>query len=219
MSDSASEDEIEQKFDEEGMPAEGPYGGPDGGSNPGVIYPIMFLVLNALGVLCAWGIYALSPAPYDKQIIILKSMDLGYLYIAVRVLCLVLNFQQVFVAVNRKKAKADNPDQYIYKTTLRDDPVVRLIAKGPIGAFNRSQRAIDNTREVFAGLLADVLLGGFVFPKPMLVCVCIYFCARMAFSAGYVKSAAGRGPGQGISFLTATVIGGMMLFAGIKSLF
>merc|ERR1712050_687445 len=135
-----------------------------------------------LGLLAACGIYSFSPESYDAKILILKVWDLGYLYVAVRVLTLILAFQQVFVAVGRKKAKCDNPDQYVYKTQLKNDPVVRLHVEGAIGEFNRAQRGIDNTREVFAVILADVLLGGFVFPKPMLVCVCVYFCARMAYS-------------------------------------
>jgi len=220
MADSSSEHlEIPLELDEEGMAAVGPYGGVNGSMNPVVVYPMMFAVTNVVGLLCAWGIYAISPASYDGKIAALKGQDLGYLYVAVRVLTLVLSFQQVFVAIGRKMAKADNPDQYIYKTQRRDEPVVRLVTTGAIGAFNRAQRAIDNTREVFATVLVDVLLGGYVFPKPMLVCVCLYFCARLCFSAGYIKSPGGRGPAQGVSFLMACVIGGLMLFPGLKSFF
>jgi len=218
MSDSSdSEDQKNIELDAEGMPEKGPYGGTEGGMNPAIIYPILQIVMNGLGVLCAWGIYALSTTSYDSKIATLKAQDLGYLYVAVRILQQVLQWQQIFVAVGRKKAKADNPDQYIYKTQLKDDPVVRLVIKGPIGACNRAQRAIDNTREIFAGLMADVVLGGYVFPKPMLICVCLYFCARMVFSAGYMKSAGARSSGQGISFLLMMVMSGLMLFPGIKS--
>merc|ERR1712048_729121 len=134
MSSSENDNGHEQllKLDEEGMPETGPYGGVEGGTNPGVVYPIVNLVMMGLGLLCAWGIYALSPKAYDAKILTLKNQDLGYLYLAVRVLTLVLAFQQVFVAVGRKKAKCDNPDQYVYKTQLRNDPMVRLVTKGPI---------------------------------------------------------------------------------------
>lgn len=215
-SDSESEEII--KLDEDGMVAEGPYGGPEGGMNPGIVYPIMYIVQNALGALCAWGIYKLDEDTYDVKIRLLRAQELGYLYIAVRILTLVLDFQQVFVAVGRKIAKAENPDQYIYKTMLREQPYIRLEMEGVIGEFNRAQRAIDNTREKFATILADVLLGGYVFPKPMLTCVCIYFVSRMAFSCGYMQTVKSRTPGQAISFLVLMVIGGMNLLSGILAL-
>lgn len=209
--------EKKEELDETGLPVNRPYGD----RNPVIIYSIITLVQLGLGYLAAFGIYALMKHVFgssdaDTKIAKLKEGDLGYLYIAARVMALVLSVQQIFVAVGRKSSKCANPDQYVYETKLGPPPYVGLVSQGVIGQFNRAQRAIDNTRETYPVMVMDTLLAGYVFPKPILVLACLYLFARCGFSYTYMYSS--RGKAQAVSFILMMVLGGLELFAGVQAL-
>jgi uncharacterized MAPEG superfamily protein len=199
-------------LDEKGLPAEAPYGK----VNPAIVYPIANVILLGIGLLIAWGVYSISWKTYDARVAVLKQHDLGYLYLAVFLMSLVLPMQQVFVAYHRKMAKVDNPDQYISKTMLKDDPYVRLEQDGPVGAFNRAQRGIDNTREMFATTVLNLVFAGYVFPVPVLVMSIVYLVGRIAYSAGYISAGSMRVPGMLLSMVASIVINGLQLFATIQ---
>jgi len=206
---------VEKKLDEKGMPTSGAYDK----VNPAVIYSIMNVVFTAVGLGLAYAIHSTNSDAYDAKIATLKAADLGYAYLAVYVLQQTLFAQQIFVALGRKKSHASNPDQYIYETVGRaGEPYVRLVTEGAVGEFNRAQRGIDNTREGFPMILAQVVLAGFVYPKVVLAISVVYFFARCLYSHGYIKGAASRMPGQFMSMLsTGVVLGSLNLFVAIKA--
>ena len=71
---------------------------------------------------------------------------------------------QLFVSWERFNTGVQNPDQYVYKTRLREEPYVTLETEGPVGRLNRAQRGIDNYRELAPNLAVRTLLAGFIFP-------------------------------------------------------
>jgi len=205
-----------QALDDKGLPAAGPYAK----VNPAILYPIMMLVFVGLGYLIAWGIYSASTQStasekkFDAKFAMLATFVLQYLYLAVFVLAQVLPIQQIFVAFHRKQAKVENPDQYIFKTMLKNDPYVRLETEGPVGAFNRAQRGIDNTREMFVGFVLNLVFAGFVFPEAALALSLLFLVGRIAYSAGYIGSS--RTPGQILSMLAGVTTTGLQLFATVQ---
>lgn len=217
MNNSESEEEWtddeeapKQKLDENGLPVEGPYAK----MNPAIIYPIFMLVFLGIGYLIAWGIYSISWEHYDTKVALLRQQNLGCLYVAIFLISLVLPIQQIFVALHRKNAKVDNPDQYIFKTMLKDQPYVRLETEGAVGAFNRSQRGIDNTREMIVVTVVNLVFAGYVFPEAVLAMSMLYLVGRVAYSAGYIYCT--RAPGMLLSTLASTVINGLQLFATVQ---
>mmetsp|Transcript_150961 Transcript_150961/g.262979 ORF Transcript_150961/g.262979 Transcript_150961/m.262979 type:complete len:238 (-) Transcript_150961:135-848(-) len=201
-------------LDKQGMPEAGPYGN----VNPIAAYTIMEAVAAVLFTLIAWGIYALSADHYKPKVQILHQYNLGYVYIAAYVLNLTLSMQQMVVAKHRALSKASNPDQYIFKTMLKDDPYVRLETKGPIGKFNRSQRGIDNTRDIFPQTLMFLLLSGFVFSEAALVLAFLFMVGGVLYSCGYVNATDSRGPGMLIRFIAQYTLMGITIFIGIMAL-
>eukprot|EP00928_Gymnodinium_smaydae_P079800 TRINITY_DN63649_c0_g1_i1.p1 TRINITY_DN63649_c0_g1~~TRINITY_DN63649_c0_g1_i1.p1 ORF type:complete len:217 (+),score=45.77 TRINITY_DN63649_c0_g1_i1:76-726(+) len=203
-------------LDERGMPTSGPYDK----MNPLIVYPIITIIFNGIGVLVAWGIHSADSVAHDYKIHVLKSNDLGFLYLGMFIFNLTGFVQQVFVAVGRKASYADNPDQYIYETVGRPElPYVRLATAGAVGAFNRAQRGIDNSRETYPQVVVNALLAGYVYPKAVFGIALVYLVARSIYSHGYIKQASGRMPGQLLTMLaTAVVLPGLHLFAGIKAL-
>eukprot|EP00440_Ansanella_granifera_P065208 gb/GFBE01070713.1/.p1 GENE.gb/GFBE01070713.1/~~gb/GFBE01070713.1/.p1 ORF type:complete len:222 (+),score=47.97 gb/GFBE01070713.1/:1-666(+) len=217
MSGSDTENDVEQALLSNGLPAKPPYEN----MNPMVIYPIFTLVQLGLGYLAAWGIYAATAHErVDEKIKTLRENDLQYFYWAVVVLTLIPSILQTFVAKHRKLAHVDNPDQYVYKTMTSggpETPYVRLEYKGDVGQFNRSQRGIDNFREVYPTILAYVLLAGYVFPLPTLIATVVLLIGRSLYSMLYIQSPGGRGGGFGISLLATLVLNGLVLFTAVQA--
>lgn len=210
--DEEAQPEKPKKLDAQGLPEEGPYAT----VNPAFLYPIMMIVFQGIGYLIAWGIYSTRSAHYDGRLAVLRAHELGCLYLAVFFIAQVLPIQQVFVAYHRKMAKVENPDQYIFKTMLKNEPYVRLETEGPVGAFNKAQRGIDNTRESFAGVVVNLTFAGYVFPEVALAMSILYLVGRVAYSAGYISST--RTAGAILSMLATVTTGGLQLFATVQIL-
>lgn len=186
--------------------------------NPAVVYPILKVVITAVGLGVACGIHSTDSDKYDAKIAILKGADLGYVYLAVWLLDLTLYAQQIFVALGRKKSYADNPDQYIYEAVGKGEVYVRLVEDGVVGAFNRAQRGIDNTRETFPMVVAQTLLAGYVYPKVVLGLAVLFFFGRCLYSHGYIQGAKSRVPGLFLTMLVCGIgLGGLQLFIGVKA--
>lgn len=208
--DEVDVEEAPTPLDARGLPEKGPYGG----ANPAIVYPIATLVMLGLGYLIAWGIYSLGWEKYDAKVAVLRLHDLGYLYLAVFVVSLVLPIQQVFVAYHRKLSKVENPDQYAFKTMLRDEPYVLLERQGAVGAFNRAQRGIDNTREIIVRDVVNLVFAGYVFPEAVFAMSILYLVGRVGYSAGYIGwPCKSRAPGMALSMIASIVINGLQLFA------
>merc|ERR1711879_381895 len=109
----------------------------------------------------------------------------------------------------------DEPDQYIYETVGKDEPYVRLVSTGPVGEFNRAQRGIDSTREIFTDTVVKAVFAGYVFPKAVFVIAILFFFARALYSHCYMKSANNFSPVTLLSVPTDVVLSGLQLFAGI----
>jgi len=213
MSDDEHETAKPLILDQKGMQVEGPYSN----MHPAVMLTIIEAVTLGLGYLCAWGIYSLGPkADYDKKYVLLKGFDLAWFYLAIFVFTKITSVLQMFVGCGRREAHADNPDQYIFETKLVNQPYVRLVTDGAVGKFNRAQRGIDNFRELLPGVLANVLLAGFIFTKATFGLVCAVFVGRVLYSAGYIEGNFNRVPGMLIFMLSNMIISGLVFFSIIK---
>lgn len=208
--DEEAQIEEPKKLDAQGLPETGPYAS----VNPAFLYPVMMIVFQLIGYAIAWGIYSHRSEHYDGRVAVLRAHELGCLYLAVLIIGQVLPIQQIFVAYHRKMAKVENPDQYVFKTMLKTEPYVRLESEGPVGAFNKAQRGIDNTRETFANMVVNLVFGGYVFPEAALAMSILFLVGRTAYSAGYISSS--RMTGGVLSMLATTTTGGLVLFTTVQ---
>eukprot|EP00811_Abedinium_folium_P011372 NODE_20523_length_794_cov_2.352324.p1 GENE.NODE_20523_length_794_cov_2.352324~~NODE_20523_length_794_cov_2.352324.p1 ORF type:complete len:213 (-),score=59.53 NODE_20523_length_794_cov_2.352324:77-715(-) len=200
-----------KELDERGLPVKGPHAN----VNPFMRYSLLQLLEIVAGYLVAWGIYSINPLAFDLRLNLLRNYDLGYLYIAVAIVTRIPDVMQIFVAVQRLAACVPNPDQYIFKTMLRDEPYIRLEAEGDVGRFNKAQRAIDNMRETFPSFLANFLMAGFVFPVPALCIAVVMLLGLVLFIVGYIKDS--RVPGKVVTRICNLLAAGLVLYAGVEA--
>merc|ERR1719296_302685 len=121
--------------------------------------------------------------------------------------------------IGRKEGRVENPDQYVYEVVGKPElPYVRLVHSGPLGRFNRAQRAINNSREYFAFLLVQSLLAGFVYPQAVFLLSAVYLYARHVYTKRYIEQRETRIPANVLSLLLGQeVLKGMVLLTGIQS--
>eukprot|EP00747_Dinoflagellata_sp_TGD_P213848 gnl/TRDRNA2_/TRDRNA2_86758_c0_seq1.p1 gnl/TRDRNA2_/TRDRNA2_86758_c0~~gnl/TRDRNA2_/TRDRNA2_86758_c0_seq1.p1 ORF type:complete len:238 (-),score=29.38 gnl/TRDRNA2_/TRDRNA2_86758_c0_seq1:236-949(-) len=185
-------------------------------ASPAFMYPIIMLGELGIGYLVAWGVYSFDKASVAVKIMILKEYGLGYLYLAVVVAVRIPYIMQTFVALEGRAAKASTPEQYMYKTMV--SRYVRLENRGRVGRFNRAQRAVENMRETFPGILASLILGGFVYPVPALITAIVLLAGRIMFSVGYIWRDGLKMPGMILSSLAGIIAGGFLLFSAVQAL-
>ena len=63
---------------------------------------------------------------------------------------------------------------------------------GPVGKFNRAQRAAFHMDESGAFVVTSMLLAGFVMPKLVYILSACYFLGRVEFGNAYTESLEGR---------------------------
>jgi len=86
----------------------------------------------------------LPDSKVESKIRLLADYDLGWLYLAVFLLKFVPNAINAVVAARRKEARANNPDQHVYRVYTAPGapalPYVLMETEGDVGRFNRAQR-------------------------------------------------------------------------------
>jgi len=188
---------------------------------------LFFTAINAVvlgvGVGLAFLIYHYLPdSKSEGKIRLLAEYDLGWLYLAVFVLKFGLNAINAVVASRRKEARANNPDQHVYRVYTAPGapalPYVLMETEGDVGRFNRAQRAAANYLEYLSGVLASTLLAGFVFPLPVFVASVVYVLGRLMMTVQYSQAAKARTPGFATSNIAAVVVDGLLLLAACKAL-
>lgn len=182
------------------------------GRNPFVFYPIMMIVSTTLGFFFGWGMHYIAK-PYDK-LAAMGAQDMGYLYLTLWLVCRLQSILQIFVGAARVESGIQNPDQYVYKTYLRDEPYVRMCNdEGPMGKFNRTQRGLDNMRETFPELLVAIVCSGYVYPHATLCCTLLFMVGAVVYQHEYAKALESRMGGFMIRFFAILGLNGMHFFA------
>jgi uncharacterized membrane protein YecN with MAPEG domain len=164
----------------------------------------------------------LPDSKVESKIRLLADYDLGWLYLAVFLLKFVPNAINAVVAARRKEARANNPDQHVYRVYTAPGapalPYVLMETEGDVGRFNRAQRAAGNYLEYLPGQLATSLLAGFVYPLPVFIVSVIYVVSRITMTLRYSEEAKGRTPSYATSRIVAVVVDGLLLLAAFKAL-
>merc|ERR1719469_1263821 len=169
-----------------------------------------------VGVLIALGIYNFGTKErYDQRIDVLRSNDVGWLYLSAFILRLGFLAIGINLGNARKASKVGLPNQQVYKVyTPSGAPqlgYVLMEEEGEIGAFNRAQRAFQVYLENAPQNFLYFVLAAFVFPFPCFVLTSLYAFFRAWAAVGYTSSTAGRGKGSMFGGFAALTAEGMVL--------
>lgn len=189
---------------------------------------MLFLQVPMIAGGLAWGTYlALAyglgqKAKLDAKFLLLKSHDLGWVYLSVWITQQARSRLMVNANARRAGARVGRPDQHAYKVmdpkAKSDAPLVLMANSGALGRFNRAQRGIFNTDEAAPLFLASTLLAGFVFGPvvPGLSALAAY--GRVKFGLGYAESGAGRMAGFMPAMIAEGWMSGLVGLIAIKTL-
>ena len=175
---------------------------------------MLFVVVPGIQLFLASATYAgayhlLGQGPkLDAKFTLIKTYELGYVYLAVSIIALGRARLVVNANANRAAARVDRPDQHVYKTmdsqAQASAPLVLMANTGDIGRFNGAQRGIFNTDEALPSFLMNTLLAGAVFGPVVVVVALLGVYGRITFGLGYTE-----GSGQRLSgFMPAMIAEG-----------
>lgn len=169
-------------------------------------------------------------AQYENRIQILAAYSLSYLYFAAVNMSMLVSFMNVYPQFHRSKimrpdsgALTANP--IIYKVNFpiharKSMPFIVMEEEGAVGQYNRASRALHQFTESSPGLVLCILLGGLVFPFPVLVLATLFASGRIVSQVGYAEQGYGSvSPGATLSTMAATTVEMLVFLAGVKSLY
>lgn len=140
----------------------------------------------------------------DEHLQILADHDLGWLYAAWYLMYAARLYHNINSNGARAGARVGRPDQHVYRVysatgnnKKKSDGAtapqyVFLENDGPVGKFNRAQRAAFHMDECGAFVVTSMLLAGFVMPKLVYILSACYFLGRVEFGNAYTESLEGR---------------------------
>jgi hypothetical protein len=157
----------------------------------------------AMGLIWIANKLMSSKMTYTYRLELLRDYDLGWLYAAWYVLMLTRSYATINANGAREAARVDRPDQHTYKimanpqsktgaVDLSNAPYVLMENVGPVGRFNRAQRAAFHFDEGLELLLGSIFLAGIIFPQLVFGLMAIYCVGRKRFTDGYTESCKGR---------------------------
>ena len=186
-----------------------------------VLYATFTSVVSIIAGTFAYFAIVKNNATADAKIAILSEYDFGYLYMA----AFILKLGQFSMGINlgsaRKESKVNVPDQQVYQVKGAEGSklgYVLLEYDGVIGRFNRAQRAVQNYNETFPQNALYILLGGFVYPKEVMVLATIFAVARVVSAIGYTGGADGRLGGFMLSNVAVTIIEALVVISGYRAI-
>jgi len=175
-----------------------------------------------IGLALAYAIYTFGSTQLYNQALNRIPSDFGWMYLCMTLFSLLPALQTVLYCFDaRWEVDFGVPDQQIFQVTGpnyydKSNQYVRLVRDGPLGRFNRAQRAYFNTLEFLPCLVGHALCSGVVFPFPTFVVVVGFFLSRMLYTHGYTNSKAGRLPGFVLSAdLFVPLLEGLTLLAAL----
>eukprot|EP01065_Artemidia_motanka_P010084 TRINITY_DN15293_c0_g1_i1.p1 TRINITY_DN15293_c0_g1~~TRINITY_DN15293_c0_g1_i1.p1 ORF type:complete len:248 (+),score=75.68 TRINITY_DN15293_c0_g1_i1:477-1220(+) len=175
-------------------------------------------VFFSIGFGVSWAIYLSDKDKYNARFDSVVRYKLHHMYLALFLMR--VGFQAIVFAAasERRCALVNPPDQHVYQVYGAKEPgLVRLVNdSGPVGRFNRAQRAVFNYLEVLPYTLLSYLLAGAIFPKAAMIIIAVFSVARLGYAIGYAKEPNARGPGLAIGGLAAWCLDALVLLVALK---
>mmetsp|Transcript_21490 Transcript_21490/g.66280 ORF Transcript_21490/g.66280 Transcript_21490/m.66280 type:complete len:235 (-) Transcript_21490:152-856(-) len=170
-----------------------------------VQFVFLFVIAPLLASAAFWAATKVSnEAVIVRKLKFLREYDLGYAYAAWYFVFLGKTYASISAVCARAPARVGRPDQFIYRAAgEKKGPYVLMVSDdGPMGRFNRAQRASANLDENLPLFVTGLLLNTAVLGKVGLALGLLYFLGACKFAEDYKTAAKQRGPG----FLLGTII-------------
>eukprot|EP00281_Chroomonas_sp_CCMP1168_P030526 CAMPEP_0206241808 /NCGR_PEP_ID=MMETSP0047_2-20121206/16704_1 /ASSEMBLY_ACC=CAM_ASM_000192 /TAXON_ID=195065 /ORGANISM="Chroomonas mesostigmatica_cf, Strain CCMP1168" /LENGTH=211 /DNA_ID=CAMNT_0053666751 /DNA_START=27 /DNA_END=662 /DNA_ORIENTATION=+ len=201
--------------DKTGIPTKSNY---PGGMSVPALYTMFQGVFMSVGGAIAYAVYTYgNTAKYDAKMVVVKGLDLGWLYaglLAFKVGGIVL---QMMLGVARKESKVAPPDQHVYQG-YGESKYTLMVQEGAHGRFNRAQRAWCNYLEQQPYFLAMFVLNGFVYPFETFCMACGWLASRSIGALGYIKSADDRMGGNLLGMVISSTMECMIALTAFRTL-
>lgn len=174
-----------------------------------------------IGFAIAYAVYTYGGTEaYAKKIALVISNDMHYIYLAAflisRLTVWLNNFPMIYKArVMTMKSGNLRSNMYIYKE-YNSDKIVLLDDGEETGKYNRANRSLHHFTENVAGICCGMVLAGFCFPFPVLVCVCIFSAGRVIHQIGYTSGYGPHAAGFMLGMISGSAIDGMNLLVALK---
>mmetsp|Transcript_117995 Transcript_117995/g.252014 ORF Transcript_117995/g.252014 Transcript_117995/m.252014 type:complete len:250 (-) Transcript_117995:76-825(-) len=174
-------------------------------------YTVMVLLFapRVLFTALACAIYWANKEDYDNRMLVWQhpsaaaySLHLEYLYIAVGLFGVLSSFLNTFPMIYKGQVMPGSAgnlraNMLIYKVNWQTPdqkmPYVVLEESGEVGEYNRANRALHHFTENGTALGAVILLGGLIFPLPVMVLTIGYVVARIWYQIAYTTGGYGMG--------------------------
>eukprot|EP00746_Dinoflagellata_sp_MGD_P135484 gnl/MRDRNA2_/MRDRNA2_69518_c0_seq1.p1 gnl/MRDRNA2_/MRDRNA2_69518_c0~~gnl/MRDRNA2_/MRDRNA2_69518_c0_seq1.p1 ORF type:complete len:205 (-),score=35.23 gnl/MRDRNA2_/MRDRNA2_69518_c0_seq1:199-813(-) len=201
-------------------------------ANVKIVLFIVSIYLLAVGLALAG--YFLDQEENDARIEQLAPFGYGWACLSVIVIFIGIKAVGKNAGTARKKSGVDRPDQHAYEVVEHSEgdsnvgasasgkalggAAVRMSSDGPLGEFNRAQRAAFNWQENLPVTLAELMLIAAGVGRMALVFAVIISLGRVAFALGYTSAVSGRIPGFALSMLGETSAHILVFILGIRAL-
>jgi len=191
---------------------------------------MLLFKLPLIGQALCWSIYLVcgrvlgQQEVYDKKFEVIHEYQLGYIFLAVWIVCMTRSASICQANGARAPARVDRPDQHVYRIMsasgpLKDSPYVMMANTGPQGRWNRAQRGVFNADESMPMVLVNCILAASVF-GPVVPCICLLIAyGRVTFTVKYKQSASARLAGFLPAMIGEKLLEGLVLLCAIKSVF
>mmetsp|Transcript_31213 Transcript_31213/g.58601 ORF Transcript_31213/g.58601 Transcript_31213/m.58601 type:complete len:219 (-) Transcript_31213:55-711(-) len=185
-----------------------------------------FLIIpRAIGFGIAYGVYAWGATSlYDKKIAVLTTYQLGYLYLAAVIFCVMVHFVNAFPMYYKSKVMKQDAgnlraNMFIYKVSDDSKKHVVMEEEGSIGEYNRANRSMTHFIENSLGVLLTIALSGFVYTFPTFIFTIIFSLGRIIHQLGYASGGYGKhAPGFMLHMISSMSLEMLVLLAAVKSL-
>jgi len=191
------------------------------------ILSIFMVVPRIVGFAAAYGVNMVSRSEMSaKQIEVLASQNLGYLYFAVVAFTALTHWLNVFpMAFKEQLCIKGNlrANMMFYKVNQPDGdkpmPYVVLEEDGVVGMYNRANRSLQHFQENNSGVMLCMCCAGFVWPAATFAITVLFALGRVAHQVGYATGGYGsHGAGFAVAFLATQTLEGLVLLAGLATL-
>jgi hypothetical protein len=170
-----------------------------------------------------------SKQSYNNRLELLREYDLGWIYAAWYILMLTRSYATINANGTREEARVDRPDQHAYKimanpqsktgsADLSNAPYVLMENVGPVGRFNRAQRAAFHFDEGLELLLGSIFLAGIIVPQLVFGLTAVYCVGRKGFTDGYTESCKGRMSPFALVVIPSTTIGALVGIVAVQTI-
>lgn len=158
-----------------------------------------------------------------ERITLIGANQLYWVYFSWYAVFLTRTYMSINANGARLPALIDRPDQHAYKIMSKtkpfsDAPYVLMENSGPIGRFNRAQRAAAHMDEFLSLVLTAILMSGVVFGPISFMIALLYFYSRVVYANSYTQHKSERLSALVLLIVAEQLAAGLILFIAVKSI-